>query len=60
VIADFLSALEDSLLIVRKVADIDNKSNPTENEGPIAGPVKDIQLMLRDTVMPPFVVISVD
>jgi hypothetical protein len=60
VTADFLSALENSLLIVRKVADIDNKSNPTENEGPIVSLVKDIQLMFRDTEMPPFVVMSVD
>jgi hypothetical protein len=60
VTADFLSALEDRLLIMRKVADIDNKSKPTENEGPIVSLMKDIQLMSRDTEMPPFVVISVD
>jgi hypothetical protein len=60
VTADFLSALEDRLFIMRKVADIDNKSKPTENEGPIVSLMKDIQLMSRDTEMPPFVVISVD
>jgi hypothetical protein len=60
VTADFLSALEDRLLIMRKVADIDYKSKPTENEGPIVSLMKDIQLMSRDTEMPPFVVISVD